>query len=273
MTDEKRDALIEQINDYFDNECDTSKLIEINNRWYDETCDGYMIDEMGDFDEHYGSRSPSDIADAVTGGNYDSCDDYFVDDGYCHTFCDPTDWIEFSDLIDYIVDNENDLGDSHIRKLLEEANNEEDETIILIHPTYGEDIAIGKEEFRIEHDNEADMFFTESNEVMTGADIVEWLDEHGGDELVLTEFTLEKYLERNGFRERRTVCMHEGILFGDDTCYDDGRYFQWFYCPTNGLLLKLYLDNPSHAEILYIKEVFGLEGILDMYRLIKRYIH
>lgn len=270
----EREDIAVELNYYISNELSTDGLVGLNNRWNDETSDGNYIYGMSDFDDVYRGESPSDIADAVTSGEYDSCDDYFVHEGSeCHTFCDPSDWIDTDELTDYMIDNDEDFGDSRIREILDSAD-EDDDTIILIHPTYGEDIAIGKEEFRNEHDNEADMFFTESNEVMTGHEIVEWLDEHGGDELVITEFTLEKYLRRNGFTTEMCVCMHDGIVFGDDSCFDDGRFYQWFYCHANGLLLKLYFASPSCSDlVLYIKEIKGNESQMDMYRLIQRYVH
>ena len=273
MTEEKRDELFDAIGEYFD-ECGTGTIIRINNRWNDETSDGNYIYDIGDFDDHYSRNLPSDIADAVISGEYDSCDDYFVDDGYCHTFCDPTDWIDYAELTNYIIDNDEDFCDSRLRELLDEANKEEDDdTIILIHPKYGEDIAIGKEEFRTNYGTEAYLYFTENNEVMNGEEIVKWVEEHGGAELVLTEFTLKKFLEQNGFTETRNVCTWEGIIFGDDTCYDDGRFFQWFYCPENGLVLKIYMQSPATHSTLYFKEIVEFESELDMYRLIKRYIH
>ena len=269
----EREDIAVELNYYISNELSTDGLIRLNNRWNDETSDGNYIYGMGEFDDVYRGESPSDIADAVTSGEYDSCDDYFVKEGSeCHTFCDTSDWIDTDELTDYMIDNDEHFGDSRIREILDSAD-EDDDTIILIHPTYGEDIAIGKEEFRTNYGTEAYLYFTENNEVMNGEEIVKWVEEHGGAELVITEFTLKKFLKQNGFTETMNVCTWEGIIFGDDTCYDDGRFFQWFYCPENGLVLKLYMQSPATHSILYIKEIEGFESELDMYRLIQRYIH
>lgn len=266
----------ERVRKAIDDSLSSRDLVEIWNEYSNKM--GYYEDryyEMELFNDQCNGMTPLEIAEMLYKADFNPSHKYFKDNMWGITSfendsdCD----IELDDVIDYIVDNDEDFGDSRIREILDSAD-EDDDTIILIHPTYGEDIAIGKEEFRNEHDNEADMFFTESNEVMTGHEIVEWIDEHGGDELVITEFTLEKYLRRNGFTTEMCVCLHDGIVFGDDTCFDDGRFYQWFYCPTNGLLLKLYFASPSCSDlVLYIKEIKGNESQMDMYRLIQRYVH
>lgn len=86
------------------------------------------IFDMEEFDEIMSGSTPTDIAQKIFYGNFRPNDNYFRFDGYANL--ESIDWlkdeIDLDEIADYIIDNENSLGNSEIQEILDEDDNEEE---------------------------------------------------------------------------------------------------------------------------------------------------
>lgn len=122
------------LQDYFDN-LDTADLVSLWNRYTDEAnrMDDYIY-SMNDFDEMHDGMKPWDIVRAAYySGKFCPAHDWYWYNAYGNLVS--SDWPEMEgdspyyldEIIDYIIDEDNDLGNSDIRALLDELETEEDE--------------------------------------------------------------------------------------------------------------------------------------------------
>lgn len=102
---------------------------EKRNLWNEYCNDSNRTDDwiydMLEFDDINEGKTPSDIALSICYGDFRATDNYFWFDGYGNF--ESSDWIDdnscpfcIDELIDYIIENDNDLYDDNIREILEE---------------------------------------------------------------------------------------------------------------------------------------------------------
>ena len=130
----KLDEFCEALEDYISN-LDTADLIALWNQYVSEAnrMDDYIY-SMNSFDEMHDGMKPWGIARAAYySGHFCPADDWYWYNGYGNLVS--SDWPEheeaspyyLDEIIDYIIDNKDDLGNSDIRALLDELETEEDE--------------------------------------------------------------------------------------------------------------------------------------------------
>ena len=123
-----REEVLEMLRDM-----DNWELIEIHNAYCEKvnyTDD--MIYDMSMLNEFYHGKDPLDILLDAYNGAFNPNDDWFRWNGYGNlesTDRPVDDWIEIDDIADYIVENDEDFGNTDIRDLMDEieAENEEEE--------------------------------------------------------------------------------------------------------------------------------------------------
>lgn len=77
---------------------------------------------MEELDLFFSGLSPSEIISRIENNGFSTYDDYFKEDIYScgfYSFSDPFSEVDFEELIDYIIDNDDDFGVYDIRELLE----------------------------------------------------------------------------------------------------------------------------------------------------------
>jgi hypothetical protein len=91
--------------------------------------DEEIIHQMSDVDEMFDGYSVREAHD-----EFDLCEfdwsDYWYVEGRCSTprsSCDAEDLMDYSELVDYILDNDDDLGDPAIREVLDEPTTDTDD--------------------------------------------------------------------------------------------------------------------------------------------------
>lgn len=117
-----REEVLEMLRDMDDYE-----LVAIHNGYCNEA--NYVDDKiysMSEFDELYycmDGKSPLDVIRDAFNGSFNPNDDWFRWNGYGNlesTDRPIDDWVDIDDIADYIVENDEDLGDKDIRDLLDE---------------------------------------------------------------------------------------------------------------------------------------------------------
>lgn len=99
---------------------------------WNQRCDNYNDFErhiyyMGEFNEVMCDVKPLDIVEALD-GNFNSMDDYFCDDIYgLSSFDDIYDIVDDDELIEYIMEEDDDVDNPEIREILDEEEEDEDE--------------------------------------------------------------------------------------------------------------------------------------------------
>lgn len=106
-----------------------SDLVSLNNEYCNETdyMDDY-IEYMDMFDDIVGGYTPTEIAGLVADTGFSVNDNYFKFTIYgIESFDFPEDYIDIDAIVDYICENDNDLGDSDIRDALDEWEENEND--------------------------------------------------------------------------------------------------------------------------------------------------
>lgn len=249
MTDEqKKDKIYDILNDM-----EESELVSINNSYNSYTGLGCHIYEMEEFDDEYDNNTPLEIAEAVTGGSFSTGDKYFAKDDWddCNSFDCIGDYVDCSDIAQYCVEHDEDFGNEEIRAILDKN----DDFVIAIFTgedredmSFDEFIQAGYEHHIFDHDGE----------IMLGSELINRItDGDFGDyaEIRVSMIFIGDELERRGFNKELTVCKHKGVLFGDNTCFEDGRFYQWWYSDESDILLKIFFSNLNTDSPLYFAEV------------------
>lgn len=126
--DQLRDELMSLIDDMSDTDA-----IYIWNEYCREINDDISeIYNMDDFDEIADGQSPSDIARSIFYGDFRPADKFFGFNGYGNYvsfdyLTDKNARYYPEDMVDYIIRNDEDFGDSDIRELLDSANDDDDD--------------------------------------------------------------------------------------------------------------------------------------------------
>ena len=107
-----------------------SQLYTIANEYFDKT--GYYDDriyDMDEFDEIMDGMSPWNIATKIFYEDFRPNYNCFRFYGYANleSFDYISDEVDLEEIADYIVDNDEDFGDSGIREILDKENEEDEE--------------------------------------------------------------------------------------------------------------------------------------------------
>lgn len=110
------------------NEMDEDDIITA---WNDNEV-GEHIYYIDDFDDLFCDYSPQGIAELASDCGWESWYDYFTYDGEIQQSNCIEDLVDLDDLVEYVLDEEDDLGDEEIRKALDgdveyDEDDEEDE--------------------------------------------------------------------------------------------------------------------------------------------------
>lgn len=129
-----KNELLTALQEYIDG-LDVAPLVYLWDAYTAEsnTMDDYIY-SMDSFDEMHSDMKPWDIVRAAYySGEFCPTDDWFWYDGYGNLVSsnnpaqDDNSPLDADSIVDYIMDNEDDLGDSDIRALLDELEDEENE--------------------------------------------------------------------------------------------------------------------------------------------------
>lgn len=126
--DQLRDELMSLIDDMDDRD-----VIYIWNEYCRNINDDISeIYDMDEFDEIADGQSPSDIARSIFYGDFRPNDKFFGFNGYgnyvsFNYLTDDNARYYPEDMVDYIIRNDDNLGDNDIREILDSANEEDDE--------------------------------------------------------------------------------------------------------------------------------------------------
>ena len=84
-----------------------------------------FIEPMSKLDDALAGYAPLDVLESIDFDEFSKGDGYIKNTpwGYQSTD-DPWDWIEVGDMVDYIINDDEDLGNDEIRDLLEELKEE-----------------------------------------------------------------------------------------------------------------------------------------------------
>lgn len=104
---------------------------EIVNIWNEYCESNYYYDDriefMDDFDCLFEGKTPTEILEQVD-SSFCICDNYFKFGIYgAESFDNPDDYIDYDDLANYILNNDEDFDNDEIQEFLDENNNEDDE--------------------------------------------------------------------------------------------------------------------------------------------------
>lgn len=121
----------EMIKDLLENGMSDSYLLMIYNEYLNkvEYYDDRIYNMDDEFDEMMNGMKPLDIALKIFYGDFRPNDHYFKFDGCAnlYSFDYLSDEIDFEEIADYIVDNNEDFDDIDIREILDEENDEDEE--------------------------------------------------------------------------------------------------------------------------------------------------
>lgn len=80
----------------------------------------YYMEELDEeLDDLFYGRSATDLLNSIDFDNFSLCDDYFYYSIYgLRSLTSPDTVINYDEVVKYIIDNDDDLGDSDVRELL-----------------------------------------------------------------------------------------------------------------------------------------------------------
>ena len=106
-------------------------LVQLHNVYCDlcNMCDDEIHANDEDFFETFFNGSPYDLYAAVARGDCNPNHDWIRFNGYgnLQTSNCVSDWIDESDIVDYMIENDEDLENEDIRDILNDCENEDDE--------------------------------------------------------------------------------------------------------------------------------------------------
>ena len=134
MTDERKAEIRKQIEDLVFDTIDNMSDSEMIDLW-NEYCgdNGYYDDRIEYFDEGVfndlmSGKTPYEIYQIIDNSDISFFDDYCRYDGYeLNTFTDIYDSIDIENLVEWIIEEENDLCNSDIDELYNKLSNEDEE--------------------------------------------------------------------------------------------------------------------------------------------------
>jgi len=121
--------LNERIVDVLTNSLTESELVSVWNEYCDRN--NYFddrIEDMGFLDDECEGMSATDIIKFVSGEEFDIHDNWYKHTIYgLRSFDDPVDEIDIDDLANYIEAHDDDLGESELRDVLDETDDDDEE--------------------------------------------------------------------------------------------------------------------------------------------------
>lgn len=134
MTDERNAEIRKQIEDLVTDTIDNMSDSEMINLW-NEYCDDnrYYDDRIEYFDEGVfndlmAGKTPYEIYQIIDNSDISFFDDYYRYDGYeLNTFSDVYDSIDIDNLVEWVIEEENDLCNSDIDELYNKLNDEDED--------------------------------------------------------------------------------------------------------------------------------------------------
>lgn len=103
------------------NKMEDDELVKFYNEYCIKRNKQYkMIYNIEDFDDVMKNETPTSIANRIYFGKFNPHDDYFIiaPDNSLISFIDPDEYIRKYNIVDYIIDRVDDLGDEKIEQLL-----------------------------------------------------------------------------------------------------------------------------------------------------------
>ena len=126
MTTEKLEA---NITEYLES-LRSSELFSIHSEFCSAAnyCDNEVFD-MDDFEDLVSGWKPLELAQRIFYGDFNPNHGYFYFNGYGNLVSTdyPADLIDISEIVSYIIDNDDELCDDEIREMLDEYNESEEE--------------------------------------------------------------------------------------------------------------------------------------------------
>lgn len=105
-------------------EMDFDDLIELSNYYTEQVGAWDYVYAMDDFDIIMCDNTPTEIAHMILFGNFRTTDDYFWFNGYGNLESGSSTYVqlptEITDIVNYIVENDDDCGFEAIREALKE---------------------------------------------------------------------------------------------------------------------------------------------------------
>lgn len=133
MTDERNAEIRKQIEDLVTDTIDNmsdSEMIELwnefcdDNRYYDDRIEYF---DEGVFNDLMAGKTPYEIYQIIDNSDISFFDDYYRYDGYeLNTFSDVYDSIDIDNLVEWVIEEENDLCNSDIDELYNKLLNDEE---------------------------------------------------------------------------------------------------------------------------------------------------
>lgn len=120
-------TLEQKLTDVLDNLSESQLISAWNEYCNSVSCDDDRIEDMGCINDFMCGMSPYEILQAVQGNDFNVYHSWFKCDGYGGYISTdyPSDWIEYDDMIEEIIRNDDDLYIKEIREVLDEAEEEE----------------------------------------------------------------------------------------------------------------------------------------------------
>ena len=212
-----------------------------NSHGYDEV---YDMDYFNDNMEQY--YSYSDVVDMAQDGDFHTYHKYYTCDGSeLNSYSNLDDVVAVSDLVDYIIDNEDALGDSFIQDILDESD--EERTLIIHNGDEVEELT--KEQFSGQYFSDSKFYNREHNCLWTFTGVLAMYDEEDedmGEDRELWLFDIGKILRDKGKETTVELLGRRGYVIPTDEmtgCMPFFAKFYWFYIPTTGQLMKLIYDS------------------------------
>lgn len=134
MTGERNAEIRKQIEDLVTDTIDNmsdSEMINLWNEFCDDNC--YYDDRIEYFDEGVfndlmAGKTPYEIYQIIDNSDISFFDDYYRYDGYeLNTFSDVYDSIDIDNLVEWVIEEENDLCNSDIDELYSKLNDEDED--------------------------------------------------------------------------------------------------------------------------------------------------
>ena len=214
-----------------------------NSHGYDEV---YDMDYFNDNMEQY--YSYSDVVDMAQDGDFHTYHKYYTCDGSeLNSYSNLDDVVAVSDLVDYIIDNEDALGDSFIQDILDESD--EERTLIIHNGDEVEELT--KEQFSGQYFSDSKFYNREHNCLWTFTGVLAMYDEEDediGEDMELWLFDIGKILRDKGKGWKATIMGKTGWVMPTEEMTAFYAKFYWFYIPEGGQLMKLIYDSNTVDE-------------------------
>lgn len=192
----------------------------------------------------------SEVIDMVKYGDFETYHDYYRCDGSSlESYSSLDGVVDVSEIVDYILDNEDALGDSFIQEILDEKDNER--TLIIHNGDEAQELT--KSQFEDKYRDTGYRFYNrEHNTLWTDTGVLSLYDEEDedmGEDKELWVFNIGHILADNGKTGwLATIMGKTGWVIPTEEMTAFYAKFYWFYIPEGGQLMKLIYDSYTLDE-------------------------